>query len=264
MRRFIIILALVMFVSSPLMGQDKKPRDSGDKKEEKRDKSSTKLGGIKDKLSKKSRGDNNYDDDESGHSVLAHFVFHAWWDINKHYYYPPYPYHDEGLLGRDSSLSRPLYFETAVSAFTGGSNIRATNLTIKAKLYTLFGPEFQYNGFAEDDFLAGDDMTMYRLGGVVNLLSHPHGYLELKLGAWDIADVGAGPLIGFQADIAPIYPLIFNFRADFSEINGHDIADYAFTLGYIYQRFEIYGGYRVFDLGGEIIDGPTGGAVIRF
>ncbi|MCP4581110.1 MAG: hypothetical protein GY839_05795 [candidate division Zixibacteria bacterium] len=262
MRLIILIFAAVMFVSSPATGQDKQPRDSDDKKEEKREKSGGKLDKIKDKISKKSKHDD--DDDDSDDSIFAHFVFHFWWDINKHYRYTPYPYYKAGLLDRDSSLIRPLHFETSLSAFSGGSNIRAVNFNGKLKLYTIFGLEFQYNGFTEDDLMSGSELKMFRFGGVVNLLSHPNGYLELKFGAWDIADAGTGPLIGFEADIAPVYPVMLNFRADLSEINGHDIADYAFTFGYVYKRIEFFGGYRAFDLAGETIDGPIGGVTLRF
>jgi len=262
MRLIVLIFAAVMFVSSPVIAQDKNPRGSDDKKEEKSEDSGNKMDKIKGKLSKK--GKHHDDDDDSDDSMAARFVFHFWWDINKHYHYTPYPYYGQGLLNRDSSNVRSLHFETALSAFSGGSNIKAVNFDAKLKLYTLFGFGFQYNGFTEDDLLSGSDMKMYRFNGVINLLSHPYGLLELKAGLWNIADVGTGPLIGFQADIAPVYPIMLNLRADFSEINGHEIGDLAFRFGYVYKRIEFFGGYRVFDLAGETIDGPFGGATVRF
>jgi len=263
MRQLILILAALCLLSTPVLAQDKQPRETPDKKEREEEKSGTRLDKIKSKLAKQVKDDDD-SDDNSGHSLAARFAFHIWYELNKNYNYEPYPYYGEALFDRDSSLSRPLHFETNVSAFRSRSNINGLNFFGKVKLYTLFGLEFGYNGLAENDLLTSSELNMYRLAGVVNLLTTANGFLEFKLGAWNLSDIGTGPLIGFQAEIAPVYPLMFNLKADFSEINGHNIADYAFGIGYVYRHLEIYGGYRVFDLGGETIDGPTGGIAVRF
>jgi len=235
-----------------------------DKKEQKQENSSTKLDKIKSKLAKRSNDHDDSDDDNSDHSLIADFAFHIWHDINKNYTYEPYPYYGGRLFDRDSSLSRPLHIETMISAFRSRSNISGLNFFGKVKLYTLFGLEFQYNGLAENDLLTSSELNMYRLAGVVNLLTTENGFLEFKLGAWNLSNIDTGPLVGFHAEIAPVYPLMLNLQADFSEINGHNIADYELNIGYVYKHLEIYGGYRVFDLAGETIDGPTGGIAFRF
>lgn len=264
MRYPVLILVLAILIYSPVFSQDKNPRrPDGEKAEQDKD-SGSKLDKIKDSLSV---GNQDYDEDDNDDSdafVLVEIFSQLWWDINNNYCYMPYPYFEGGLLKRDSSHVRPVHFEATLSGFAGEDNIGAVNFTSKLKLYTLWGFEFQYNGFTEDGLLDDSEMNMYRLSGVMNLLSYPGGFLELKFGSLIIDDVGAGAFFGFQADIAPKYPLILNIRADFAEINGHKIADYAFTFGGVYRHMEIFAGYNVFDLDAETIVGPIGGVKIRF
>jgi hypothetical protein len=264
MRKFILILAALSFLFSPVSAQEKEPRDTSDKKEQKQEKPETKLGKIKGELAKEVDEDDDSEDDGSDNSLFADITFNIWHNLNKDYVYEPYPYYGRGLFDRDSTLSSPLHFETAASAFRSRSNINGLNFFGKAKFYTLYGLEFKYDGLAENDLFTHDDLKMYRLAGVVNLLTTGFGYLEFKLGAWNLADIDTGPLIGLQTEIAPVHPLLFNLQASFSEINGHNIADYALTIGYAYKYLEICGGYRVFDLAGENIDGPIGGVAFRF
>ena len=264
MRKIMLILAALAFLSSPVLAQDKEPRDTVDKKEQKPEKSGARLDKIKSELVKESAAEDDSDDDDSDNSLFADMTFYIWHSLNKNYVYEPFPYYDKALFDRDSSLSRPFHFEAAVSAFRSRSNINGLNFFGKVKLYTLYGLEFQYNGLAENDLFTSANLNMYRAAGVVNLLTIKHGYLEFKLGAWNLVDIDTGPLIGFQTEIAPVYPLIFNLQADFSEINGNNIADYAFSIGYVYKHLEIYSGYRVFDLASENIDGPIGGIAFRF
>jgi hypothetical protein len=96
-----------------------------------------------------------------------------------------------------------------------------------------------------------------------------YGRLGLGLGATithDSISTEAGPCVALALDVFPLQPVILSGALTYAKVGDYDteIFTWRATLGGIWKRYELYGGWQSTSIGSVELDGPTAGLRVWF
>lgn len=95
----------------------------------------------------------------------------------------------------------------------------------------------------------------------------PYGRLGLGAGATithDSIGTEVGPCVAVGLDAFPIRPVVLHGVLTYGNVNDTKILTMRATLGVIWNRYEIYGGWQSTSIGSVDLDGPTAGVRVWF
>ncbi len=253
--------SILLFSAAP--AEEKPPRDDDKKKDTNVEKPPGKLEKAKEDLKKKNEQESSHEDD----GVWGEFVFDVLLRTIPEafaYAYAPYPYYEKGLFIKTPPQSRPVYIVGDISTFSGFNDIKGKSIGLKLKIFTGIGFEYHYLTLSETFMAHESNLNIHSYAAILNILTDESGSLEFKFGARKIIDIGTGPLIGFELEIAPFPPVMADIRIGLARVNGHNVNDYAASVGYCLKQLELFAGYKQENLGESVVRGPEMGLKIRF
>ena len=195
-------------------------------------------------------------------------------------YFPPYPYvdHRPGYLWFDHRFEYPRRHELPdredlanlrswsgrVSLENGNDfdGLNRFNGQLLLETTCRFGLQTSWNYYHEriggctDQLLIGDANVVFRFA--------QHEQMQMRAGLGvrvlnDQADTDFGFNFTYGADIYPAKPLVLSLSLDAGNLGSAGVFHGRATLGVIYSRWEIYGGYDYLRIGSAALQGPMAG-----
>ncbi len=114
-----------------------------------------------------------------------------------------------------------------------------------------------------------DSLTIGTIDAELGITFGTYGRLGLGLGATitdDSISTEAGPCVAVGLDVFPIKPLILSGALTYAKVGDYDteILTWRATIGGIWKRYELYGGWQSTSVGSVDLDGPTAGLRMWF
>lgn len=109
-----------------------------------------------------------------------------------------------------------------------------------------------------------DSLNLGTIDAELGITFGTYGRLGLGLGATithDSISTEAGPCVALALDVFPLQPVILSGVLTYAKVGEYDteIFTWRATLGGIWNRYELYGGWQSTRIGSVELDGPTAG-----
>jgi hypothetical protein len=211
----------------------------------------------------KPQNKNSYDDDEDEHTLLF-FFFRLWALGNLTHYYTDYPYDGYGYIRRDY-LSYPdeknedkyHYFTTGLSGFYLDDLGSGSWFSFNGNIFKFFGPYADvyviYDGH--------ETLTGLRAGIQFSLIqTNPFTVNLYYQGQWWFGMMErSGSAAGLEFLVYPFRPISLKAKTGFQVFDNFEMGEIELEAGVMLASWQIYAGWRWWNIDGESWSGPFAG-----